>query len=279
MKIGITGATGQLGNLVLEQLSKRAAASNVVALVRSPQKVEGFEARAFDYEKREGLAEALKGIDTLLLISGNEIGKRATQHENVINAAKEAGVQRIVYTSLLKADTSTLNLAGEHLATEKLLKDSGITYTILRNGWYTENYTGSIPGAVGAGAFVGSAGNGKISSAARNDYAEAAAVVLTKEGHENKVYELSGDESYTLETLAEEISKQTGKTIPYQNLPEEQYSKILKGLGLPDVFAEGIASWDVSASRGDLYDEGKTLSKLIGRSTTTLSESVKGALG
>lgn len=279
MKIGITGATGQLGSLVLEQLSKRTDKSSVVALVRSPQKVEGFEARTFDYEKPEGLAEALKGIDTLLLISGNEIGKRATQHENVINAAKEAGVQRIVYTSLLKANTSSLNLAGEHLATEKLLKDSGITYTILRNGWYTENYTGSIPGAVGAGAFVGSAGNGKISSAARNDYAEAAAVVLTKEGHENKVYELSGDESYTLETLAEEISKQTGKTIPYQNLPEEQYSKILKGLGLPDVFAEGIASWDISASRGDLYDEGKTLSKLIGRSTTTLSESVKVALG
>ena len=278
MKIGITGATGQLGSLVLEQVKQRTDASNVVALVRSPEKVEGIEARPFDYSKPENLAEALQGIDTLLLISGNELGKRASQHENVIVAAKKAGVQRVVYTSLLKADTSTINLAGEHLATEKLLKDSGMAYTILRNGWYTENYTGSIPGALGAGAFVGSAGNGKISSATRKDYAEAAAVVLTTDGHENKVYELSGDQAYTLEELAQEISKQTGKTIPYQNLPEEAYSNILKGLGIPDVYAEGIASWDVGASKGDLYDEGHTLSTLIGRPTTPLSEAVKAAL-
>lgn len=279
MKTGITGATGQLGSIVLEQLKSRTDAANLVALVRSPEKVEGVEARAFDYSKPEGLVEALEGIDTLLLVSGNEIGQRATQHANVINAAKEAGVQWIVYTSILRADTSTISLAGEHLATEKLLKESGIAYTILRNGWYTENYTGSIPSAVGAGAFIGSAGEGKISSATRADFAEAAAVVLTEEGHVGKVYELAGDESYTLTDLAAEISKQTGKDIPYQNLPEEEYAGILKSFGLPEVFAEGIASWDVSASKGDLFDDGKTLSTLIGRPTTPLSEAVKVALG
>lgn len=279
MKTGITGATGQLGSIVLEQLKSRTDAANLVALVRSPEKVEGVEARAFDYSKPEGLVEALAGIDALLLISGNEIGQRAIQHANVINAANEAGVQWIVYTSILRADTSTISLAGEHLATEKLLKESGITYTILRNGWYTENYTGSIPSAVGAGAFIGSAGEGKISSATRADFSEAAAVVLTEEGHVGKVYELAGDESYTLTNLAAEISKQTGKDIPYQNLPEEEYAKILKSFGLPEVFAEGIASWDVSASKGDLFDDGKTLSALIGRPTTPLSEAVKVALG
>lgn len=278
MKIGITGATGQLGALVVEQLKKRVDANSLVALVRSPEKVSGIEARAFDYEKPESLAGALEGIDTLLLISGNEIGKRAPQHTNVINAAVEAGVGRVVYTSILKADTTTISLAGEHLITEKLLEESGLNYTILRNGWYTENYTGTLAGSVGAGALVGSAGEGKISSATRNDFAEAAAVVLTTEGSDARIYELSGDEAYTLSDLAAEVSKQTGKDIPYQNLPEEKYSEILKGLGIPDVFADGLASWDVSASKGDLYDEGNTLSTLIGRPTTPLSEAVKVAL-
>lgn len=277
MKIGVTGATGQLGTLVLEQLKKRTDADTIVALARTPEKVDGVEARAFDYEK-DGLADALKGIDSLLLISGNEIGKRAPQHANVINAAKEAGVKWIVYTSILKADTTSISLAGEHLETEKLLKESGIAHTILRNGWYTENYTGSVPGAVEAGAFIGSAGEGKISSATRLDFAEAAAVVLTGDGHEGKVYELSGDEAYTLSELAAEISKQTGKEIPYKNLPEEAYSEALKSFGIPDVFAEGLASWDVCASHGDLYDEGKTLSELLGRPTTSLSDAVKAAL-
>ena len=279
MKIGITGATGQLGTLVVKHLKSKTDTSNLVALVRSPEKVDGIEARAFDYNEPAGLAESLKGIDRLLLISGNEIGQRARQHGNVIKAAKEVGVKWIVYTSLLRADSTTINLAGEHLITEKGLKESGIPFTLLRNGWYTENYTGSIPGAVGAGAFVGSAGNGKISSAARADFAEAAAVVLSGEGHEGKVYELAGDQAYTLTDLAAEISKQTGKEIPYQNLPEEEYSKVLKSIGLPDVFAEAIASWDVSASKGDLYSEDSTLSKLIGHPTTPLSDSVKAALG
>ncbi|WP_297099088.1 SDR family oxidoreductase [uncultured Draconibacterium sp.] len=280
MKIGVTGATGQLGQLVVEQLKQKTAAENIVALVRTPEKAAGLgvEARAFDYEKPEGLAGALEGIDRLLLISGSEIGKREQQHKNVIEAAKEADISWIVYTSLLHADTSSLSLAGEHLATEALLKNSGIEHTILRNGWYTENYTGSIEGALGAGAFVGSAGDGKISSATRADFAEAAAVVLTNDEYKGKQFELAGDESYTLTDLAAEISKQTGKDIPYNNLPEGEYAKILKSVGLPDMFADAIAGWDTGASKDDLFDDSKQLSKLIGRPTTPLADAVKAVL-
>ena len=278
MKIGITGATGQLGELVVEQLKSKTNSANLIALVRSPEKVQGIDARAFDYNEPTSMAKSLEGIEALLLISGNEIGQRARQHGNVINAAKEAGVKWIVYTSILRADSSTISLAAEHLQTENLLQESGIPFTLLRNGWYTENYAGSIPGAVAAGALLGSAGTGKISSASRADFAEAAAVVLTSEGHEGKVYELAGDESFTLADLASEISKQTGKDISYQNLPEKEYSKALKSHGLPEMIADGIASWDVSASKGDLFSEDKTLSQLIGHPTTPMSESVKSVL-
>src|SRR5690606_8854731 len=192
----------------------------------------GIAARAFDYNKPETLVEGLKGIDRLLLISASEVGKRKTQHQNIIEAAQKAGVKWIVYTSLLRADTTSLSLAEEHVATEKLLKASGIPHTILRNGWYTENYTASIPGALKSGAFIGSAGDGKISSAAREDYAEAAAAVLSGEGHIGKVYELAGDEAYTLKELAAEVSRQVGKEIPYNNLPEAEYAQLLVSLGV-----------------------------------------------
>ena len=187
-------------------------------------------------------------------------------------------MSRIVYTSLLRADTSTLSLAPEHVETEVALKQSGLRHTILRNGWYTENYTGSIPAALANGAFIGSAGNGRISSAARADYAQAAAEVVTGEGHDGKVYELSGDESYTLADLAAEISRQTGKDIPYTDLPEADYAAILTKVGLPEGIAQAIASWDVAASQGALYDEGRTLSALIGRPTTPLGDVVAQAL-
>ncbi len=280
MKIAITGATGQLGGLVVDQLKKRVSNENIVALVRNTEKAAalGVEAREFDYSKPGILEGALAGIDRLLLISGSEIGQRTIQHANVIDAAKKAGVKWIVYTSLLHADNTTISLAGEHLATEKKLQDSGIDHTILRNGWYTENYSASVPGAIAGGAFVGCAGQGKISSAARIDFAEAAAVVLSDESHKGKVYELAGDEPYTLTDLAAEISSQTGKNIPYNNLPEAEYSKILKSFGLPDEIADGLASWDMSASKGDLFDDDYQLSKLIGRKTTSLSASVKEAL-
>lgn len=278
MKIGITGATGQLGQLVVAQLKKKDTAAQLVALVRTPAKAAemAIEARAFDYN--DASVAALEGIDTLLLISGNEIGKRAEQHANVIKAAAKAGVKHIIYTSLLHADSSSLSLAPEHLATEETLKKSGIPYTILRNGWYTENYTASIPGAIQAGAFIGSAGEGKISSAAREDYAEAAAVILTSADQGGKTYELAGDHAYTLSDLAKELSKQTGKDIPYHNLSEADYAATLEKIGLPAAAAKAIASFDTGAAKNDLFDDKQVLSKLIGHPTTTLAESVKAAI-
>jgi NAD(P)H dehydrogenase (quinone) len=200
------------------------------------------------------------------------------QHRNVIEAAGTAGVKWIVYTSILHADTSPISLAGEHLATEVMLKESGIPYTILRNGWYTENYTGSIPGALAAGAFIGSAGSGKISLAARVDFAEAAATVLTGKGQQGKIYELAGDKAYTLSDLAAEISRQTGKTIPYRNMPAAEYAAVLAGFGLPEAVAKAIAGWDIDASNGALFDDSRQLSALIGRPTTSLSDSVAESL-
>ncbi|GAB7087350.1 SDR family oxidoreductase [Marinifilum fragile] len=280
MKIAVTGATGQLGSQVVEQLKSRVSNENIVALVRDTEKAAnlGVEIREFDYSKPDHLSKALNGIDRLLLISGTEFGQRSAQHKNVINAAKEAGVKWIVYTSLLHADTSHLNLAAEHVETEEILTNSGLEFTILRNGWYSENYTASVPGAVGGGAFLGSAKDGKISSAARADYAEAAAIVIANETHKGKVYELAGDDFYTLTDLAAMISEQTGKNIPYNNLPEEEYANILKNIGLPEGLAIGLASWDVSASHGALFDNSRTLSSILGRPTTPISESVKVAL-
>jgi NAD(P)H dehydrogenase (quinone) len=277
MKIGITGATGQLGHMVVEKLKTLVSAENIVALVRSPHKAaeSGVEAREFDYTKPEKLISALTGIDTLLLISSNVIGQRAEHHSNVVQAAKKAGTKWIVYTSLLHADTSTISLAGEHLATEKALQASGIPHTILRNGWYTENFSGSIPGAIAGGAYLGSAGNGKLSCAARIDLAEAAVVVMTGKGHQGKVYELAGDTAYSLSDLAAEISKQSGKNVVYKDLHEAEYANILKSYGLPEDLARAIASWDVAVSKGDMFDNGRQLSKLIGRPTTPLADTVR----
>lgn len=278
--IAVTGATGQLGRLVIDKLKARVPAANIVALVRSAAKAAdlGVAVREADYRHPAALEQALAGVGTLLLISGSEIGQRVAQHQNVIAAARQAGVGRIVYTSLLRADTSPLSLAADHLATEVALRESGVSFTILRNGWYTENYTGSIGGALAAGALIGSAGEGKIASAARADYAEAAAAVLAGDGHAGAVYELAGDTAYTLGELAAEIARQTGKPIVYQNLPEADYAAALAGFGLPAPLAQAIASWDVGAAQGALFDDGHQLSALIGRPTTPLAAVVADAL-
>jgi NAD(P)H dehydrogenase (quinone) len=280
MTIAVTGATGQLGRLVLERLKQKVPARDIVALARSPDQATdlGVEVREADYDRPETLGPALEGIDTLLLISASEVGKRAAQHHNVIDAAKRAGVKRIVYTSLLHADTSPLNLAREHFATEQEIKSSGIPYTILRNGWYTENYTGSIPGALAGGALLGSAGEGRISAATRADYADAAVAAVTGAGHEGRTYELAGDEAWTLADVAAEISRHSGREIPYRDLPEAEYAAALEGFGLPAPVARMIAGWDTGTAQGALYDDSHQLSKLIGRPTTPLSETVREAL-
>jgi len=280
MTIAITGATGQLGRLVIAQLKHKLPAAQIVALARDTTKAAdlGVTVREADYGRPDTLEKALAGVDKLLLISSSEVGQRAVQHRNVIAAAKRAGVKQIIYTSLLHADRSPLSLADEHRQTEAELKASGVPHTILRNGWYTENYTGSIGGALQGGAFIGSAGDGRISSAPRADFAAAAVAVLTSEGHAGKVYELAGDDAYTLTELAAEVSKQTGRQIPYKNLSQADYAAALAGFGLPAPLADAIAGWDVGASQGALFDDGRQLSVLLGQPTTPLSTAVADAL-
>lgn len=280
MKIAITGASGQLGRLVIERLSTKVPTSDIVALVRTPSKATdlGVEVREADYTRPDTLDKALAGVDTLLMISGSEVGQRVAQHRNIIDAAKKAGIKRVVYTSLLHAERSTLSLAPEHVETESLLQASGLNITLLRNGWYTENYTASVGPAVANGTFIGSAGQGKIASAARADYADAAVAVLTTTGHEGKTYELAGDSAYTLAELAAEISRQTGKDIPYKDLPPADYTAALTTAGLPAPWPEALASFDVEAAKGALFDDSRELSKLIGRPTTSLKDSVAAAL-
>ena len=282
MTIAITGSTGHLGRILIERLKATQPVNSLIALARTPAKAAdlGVTVREADYTKPDTLARALAGIDTLMMISASELGHRVEQHRHMIDAAEKAGVRRIVYTSLLLADTSPLKaLADEHIQTERMLKDSGIPHTLLRNGWYTENYLGSIQGVLAGGAVLGSATRGQISSAARADYAEAALVVLTHTGHDGKTYELAGDQAYTLSDLAAEIAKQTGKSIVYKNLPEADYVKKLQEFGLPAGFAAAIAGWDVGASKGGLFDDGHVLSKLIGRPTTPMPATVAQALG
>lgn len=279
--IAITGATGQLGQHVIESLLKTVPASQIVAIVRNPAKAtalsqQGITVRQADYSDEAAFSTALQGIDKLLLISSSEVGQRAPQHRNVINAAKAAHVKFIAYTSLLHADTSPLGLADEHVATEKMLAESGIAYALLRNGWYTENYLASAPAALEHGVFIGAAGEGKIASATRADYAAAAARVISEEGHAGKTYELAGDAGWTLSQLAAELAKQSGKKVVYQNLSEADFAAALKGFGLPAGLAEMLADSDVGASKGGLFDDSHTLSKLIGRPTTSLANSVKG---
>lgn len=281
--IAITGATGQLGQLAVAALQKTVPASQIVAIVRNPAKADalaqqGVVVRQADYGDEAALTRALEGVEKLLLISSSEVGQRTAQHRNVINAAKAAGVSFIAYTSLLHADTSPLGLAAEHIETEKLLAASGISYALLRNGWYSENYLASAPPALAHGVFIGAAGDGKIASATREDYAAAAAKVVSEDGHAGKVYELAGDQAWTLSELAAELSAQSGKNVVYQNLSEADYAAALRGIGLPDAFASLLANSDTGASKGGLFDDSHTLSKLIGRPTTPIAASIKAIL-
>ncbi len=281
----VTGATGKLGRLVVATLLESVPPSRIRALARRPEALADFAARgvdvrAADYEHPETLDAAFAGADRILLISGNEVGKREPQHRNAIAAARRAGARFVAYTSILKADTTAMKLALEHLATERELERSGLPFALLRNGWYFENDTASIPAMLANGTAIGASGNGRISAAARADYARAAAAVLASSEDENgRTYELAGDAGFTKAELAAEVSRQSGKAVAYRNLPEREYVQALESFGLPAPLAAMLGDSDARAAEGALFDDGRALSKLIRRSTTTLEAAVAQALG
>lgn len=279
--IAITGATGHLGRLAVAALKRRAPGAEIVALVRDPAKGAdlGVPARAFDYTQPATLAAPLAGVDVLVLISSNDFNDRAGQHRNVIAAAKAAGVGRIVYTSILKGAASPMLLAQDHIATEAALAASGLPVTVLRNGWYTENYTGSLAGALAAGAIVGVNVAGKVAPATRADFAEALAVTAADDGHAGQTYELAGDEAFTMAEFAAEVSRQAGRPVPYAPMPQGAYADLLTGFGLPAGFAQVLADSDARAGEGALMDDSRTLSRLIGRPTVPLAQAIAAALG
>jgi NAD(P)H dehydrogenase (quinone) len=279
----VTGATGQLGRLVIASLLKTTPAARIVAAVRDVAKAadlaaQGVQVRRADYNDPASLDAAFEGATKVLLVSSNDLGQRVPQHRNVIAAAVRAKAGLLAYTSVLHADTSTLGLAGEHVETEAAVRASGLNYSLLRNGWYVENYTGGLGGALAHGVLAGGAGEGRISAAARADYAEAAAVVLASGQPVEQVYELAGDTAFTLAELAAELSRQSGKNIPFHNLPQQEYRDMLLGFGLPAPLAELIADSDAQAAKGALYDGSGTLGKLIGHPTQSLADAVKAAL-
>jgi NAD(P)H dehydrogenase (quinone) len=284
MSIVSTGATGQLGRHVVEALLERGVpAAQIVAAGRSIGKLADLEARgvqvrAMDYTDAASVAKALEGATKVLLISGSEVGQRVEQHRTVIEAAKAEGVELIAYTSIANADTTGMKLAAEHQATEDLLKNAGVPFALLRNGWYLENYTDQLQGTLAQGALAGSAGEGKVSAASRLDYAEAAAAVLVAEDQAGKVYELGGDQAFTLTELAREISDAANKTVDYQDLPASDYAALLAGFGVPQAFADILADSDLGISRGDLLVGGSDLRQLIGRPTTPMPVAVRSAL-
>ncbi len=281
--IVVTGATGKLGHHVMQGLLKVVPPATLRAAVRDRAKAAdlaaaGVDVRRADYDDPASLDAALAGADSLLLISANEVGRRLPQHLAVLDAAKKAGIGQIVYTSLLRASTSPLALAGEHRATEEAVQASGIPFVILRNGWYIENHTEQLPVILQHGAIVGAAGDGRFASATRADYAAAAVAVLTTPGHAGKMYELAGDHPFTLTELAAEIAKQSGRSIVYSNFTPEGYREVLVGAGVPGAFADILVDSDVQAAAGGLDDSTGDLRRLIGRPTTTVAEAVGAAL-
>jgi NAD(P)H dehydrogenase (quinone) len=280
----VTGASGQFGRLAVSGLIDTGVApGDIVAVVRTPSKVadfaeQGVQVRAADYTDPASLSSAFAGVDTLLLVSSSEVGQRVTQHVNAIDAAKGAGVSRIVYTSAPRADTSELALAPEHKATEEALRASGVPFTVLRNGWYIENYLGQIEQYRAAGEIVGSAGDGLVSGATRADFAAAAVAALTQPGHENAVYELGGAPAFTMTDLAAVLSSATGTSIAYRDVTPEENIAILESVGLDAGTAAFVTGLDVATKRGDLFTDTGDLQRLLGRDSTPLAEAVVAAI-
>ncbi|MBN1321466.1 MAG: SDR family oxidoreductase [Thermoleophilia bacterium] len=283
MKLAVTGATGQLGRLVVGGLLQRVAPENIVAVVRDAVKAgdlaaQGVSVRVAPYDDRPALEAALGGVDKVLLISGSEVGKRVPQHQNLIDAAKSAGVEHVAYTSAPKATTSPLILAPEHKATEEYLTVSGLGYTILRNSWYTENYVRTVETAKQTGTIVAAVGEGRVASATRADYAAGAVAVLLGEGHDGKVYELSGDYAWDYDELAAVASKIIGNPVSYQPVDGPTLVDILTGAGMERPAAEFVAALDGNIAAGLLSGVTGEVSALIGRPTTPLEEGLRAAM-
>ncbi|MBF6193271.1 SDR family oxidoreductase [Nocardia implantans] len=282
MTVAVTGASGQLGRLVVESLLK-VGSTPVVAIVRDPAKVadlaeRGVDVRQADYGDADALNRALAGVDRVLLVSGNEFGARVEQHANVIRAAERAGVELLAYTSIPAATGNPLILAQEHAGTEAVLAESTVPHTLLRNGWYWENYVGGLAHAVESGVLHGAAGEGRVAGAARADYAEAAARVLTTDGHAGRVYELGGDERLTYAELAEAISEASGKPVRYENLSQADYAAGLVAAGLPAQMAEALADADAGIAQGVLDVRSGDLARLLGRPATPAVDVFRAAL-
>jgi len=285
MSLVVTGASGHLGRLTVQALLDRGVAANrIIATARTPESLADFAdlgvvVRHADYSDPQSLKEAFAGADRVLLISSNAVGQRIEQHRNVIEAAREAGVDLIAYTSAPRADTTKMLLAAEHSATEQLIRDSGLDYVFLRNSWYLENYTEQLATTLQHRAILGSAGNGRVSGASRADYAAAAAAVLAGDGPRNHTYELGGDTAFTLSEYAETLSGLVGETIAYVDQSPAEYQGFLESVGLPEPIARIMADSDVAVARGDLLVESGDLSRLIGRPTTGLADAIRTALG
>lgn len=283
MTYTVTAASGHLGRLAVQALIDQGVpADQIVAAARTPEKIAdlaalGVQVRAADYSQPETLASAFAGTEKLLLISGSEVGQRVPQHTNAINAAVDAGVKLIAYTSAPYADTTALPIAPEHKATEEVIRASGVPFVLLRNSWYFENYTENLAPALQHGALLGSAGDGRISAATRADFAAAAAAVLIGDGHEGKVYELGGDVPFTMAELAAEVTRQSGTEVAYRDLPADEYEKALVAAGVPAGYANVLAACDVEVRNGALFVDSGDLSRLIGRPTTSLADAVAAA--
>jgi NAD(P)H dehydrogenase (quinone) len=285
MSVVITGATGQLGRLTVEALLRRGVpAPDIIATGRDVSGIKdlaerGVVVRRADFTDPGSLAAAFAGAGKLLLISASvPVDERLANHRRAIDAAVAAGVSLVAYTSMLRAETAATILGATHRATEEYLRERGVPSVLLRNGWYLENYTGQLPLILHNGTVIGAAGQGRVSAASRADYAEAAAVVLTTDGHRGAVYELGGDEAFTLAGLAGAISAAAGKQVTYTDLPAQELARVLAGAGLPAELAEILADADLGLSRGELFTGSGDLSRLIGRPTTSLADAVGDAL-
>lgn len=287
MTILVTAASGHFGPLVVDALLARGAdPADVVASARDTSKLAELAARGIrtvelDYARPETIAPALEGVDAVLLVSGTDFGNRVAQHQNVIDAAKAAGVAKLVYTSAPRATEveADFALAVEHAGTERAIAASGVPAVILRNNWYTENYTADVALAADTGVIASSAGDGRVASATRADYAEAAAVVLLEDGHVGQVYELAGDAAWTFDELAAAATEVLGREVVYTPLTTDARAAALEGAGLDAVTVGVVTSIDDGVRRGVLAQTDGTLARLIGRSTTPLVEGLRAAVG